>query len=47
MVNLVVVGQTYRFARNGTFRSVNVLAHRMRVRQNDRKTITTSAKNEI
>lgn len=37
---------TYRLGKKGTFRSVNVFAHKIKVRQNERNVIETSAKNE-
>lgn len=37
----------YRFARNGTLRSVIVFAQRINVNTNDKNTVVTSAKNDI
>ena len=42
-----MICDTYRFARNGTLRSVMVLAQRINVKTNDKKTVVTSAKNAI
>jgi hypothetical protein len=41
------VNGTYRLARKGTLRSVNVFAHNINVKQNDKNTMPTKAKNEI